>query len=214
MFERFTQLSRRVVVVAQDEARMLGSSHTGTEHLLLGLVHDDSGVTAAILGTAGLTLDAVRAAVREAAGPPGTPPGHLPFSPRAKKVLELSYREALELQQGSIRPEHLLLGLISAGSGTGAQILDRLAGPLPALRQQVAKAARTRSGPDQPGAAPWTWPPDPGQARLPRAPALVTEVRQLLASVDRRLAAIERHLGLPGDTPADAGPDDPSAAAG
>jgi ATP-dependent Clp protease ATP-binding subunit ClpA len=213
MFERFTERSRRVVVLAQQEATLLGSGHTGSEHLLLGLIHDESGLTAAILGAAGVTLEAARTAARQAEGVPDTrPPAHFAFSPQAKKALELSLREALELRQGYIRPEHLLLGLIREGTGAGAQILEQLAGPLPGLRQQVINAAAVAppepTGPVEPADVS-SWPADARLTRTVRSqtgamPAPLTaslaEIRELFASVDRRLAAIERHLGLDGES--------------
>jgi ATP-dependent Clp protease ATP-binding subunit ClpA len=223
MFERFTDRSRRVVVVAQQEATLLGSEHTGSEHLLLGLIHDESGIPAAILRSAGVTLEAARAAARQAGSSPGSgPQAHFAFSSEAKRALELSLREALELRQSYIRPEHLLLGLIREGTGAGARILERLAGPLAGLRQQVTDAAAVV--PPEPTVPPApadlsTW---PASTRLTRAvrsqtgglPAPLTGtlagIHELLASVDRRLAAIERHLGL-GDEAAEApgAPDTP-----
>jgi ATP-dependent Clp protease ATP-binding subunit ClpA len=203
MFERFTDRSRRVVVLAQEEARMLGHSHIGTEHLLLALLHEQSGVPALVLESAGVTLDEARAQVAEIAGNGGKgPKGHIPFTPRAKTVLELALREALELRRSDIRPEHILLGLIRERRGVGAQVLERLGGPLPALRQRVLEAAKSAEpGPDgaedgTPEFGPWSWQPAHGFARAGQGdPQPASVFRGLFASVDRRLAGIERRLG-------------------
>src|SRR5207249_4450241 len=113
MFERFTDRARRVVVLAQEEARMLNHNYIGTEHILLGLIHEGEGVAAKALESLGISLDAVRHQVEEIIGQGQTPPtGHIPFTPRAKKVLELSLREALQLGHNYIGTEHILLGLI------------------------------------------------------------------------------------------------------
>jgi ATP-dependent Clp protease ATP-binding subunit ClpC len=113
MFERFTDRARRVVVLAQDEARLLNHNYIGTEHILLGLIHENEGVGAKALEALGVTLDAVREQVRDIIGEGNqTPSGHIPFTPRAKKVLELSLREALQLGHNYIGTEHILLGLI------------------------------------------------------------------------------------------------------
>jgi ATP-dependent Clp protease ATP-binding subunit ClpC len=141
MFERFTDRSRRVVVLAQEEARMLGHGHIGTEHLLLGLLHEQSGIASLVLRSAGITIEAARVRVAEIIGPGAKPPrGHIPFTPRAKHVLELALREALQLGERSVNPEHVLRGLIRERDGVGAQVAARLGEPLPALRQRLADA--------------------------------------------------------------------------
>jgi ATP-dependent Clp protease ATP-binding subunit ClpC len=143
MFERFTEPARRVVVLAQEEARMLGHDQIGSEHLLLGLVNDQSGLAAQVLKTAGITLEAARTQAAELGGPrsePRTDP--IPFTPRTKKILELALREAREQRKNYIGPEHILLGLIRDSGGVGAQVLERLGVPLPALRERVTEAAR------------------------------------------------------------------------
>src|SRR5215210_7659636 len=108
MFERFTDRARRVVVLAQEEARMLNHNYIGTEHILLGLIHEGEGVAAKALESLGISLEGVRQQA---------PSGHIPFTPRAKKVLELSLREALQLGHNYIGTEHILLGLIREGEG-------------------------------------------------------------------------------------------------
>ena len=146
MFERFTDRARRVVVLAQEEARLLNHNYIGTEHILLGLIHEGEGVAAKALESLGISLEAVRAQVEEIIGQGQTAPtGHIPFTPRAKKVLELSLREALQLGHNYIGTEHILLGLIREGEGVAAQILVRLGAPLPKLRRQVLD--RVQKGP-------------------------------------------------------------------
>jgi len=138
MYERFTDRARRVIVLAQEEARMLNHHFIGTEHLLLGLLHEDEGVAAQALTQLGVSLDNVRSNVRTVIGQGDVPPvGHIPFTPRAKKVQELALREALQLGHNYIGTEHILLGLIREGQGVGATILLRLGVQLNPLRQAV-----------------------------------------------------------------------------
>ena len=126
MFERFTDRARRVVVLAQEEARMLSHNYIGTEHILLGLIHEGDGIAAKALESLGVSLEAVRAQVEEIIGQgQQAPSGHIPFTPRAKKVLELSLREALQLGHNYIGTEHILLGLIREGEGVAAQVLHQ-----------------------------------------------------------------------------------------
>jgi ATP-dependent Clp protease ATP-binding subunit ClpC len=140
MFERFTDRARRVVVLAQEEARMLNHNYIGTEHVLLGLISEGEGVAARVLRTMGVSLEAVRFQVEEIIGQGQTaPPGHLPFTPRAKKVLELSLREALQLGHNYIGTEHILLGLIREGEGVAAQVLQKMGGNLQRVREQVVQ---------------------------------------------------------------------------
>jgi ATP-dependent Clp protease ATP-binding subunit ClpC len=131
MFEKFESDARRVVVLAQDEARLLEHGWIGTEHLLLGVLALD-GPVAAALGERGVSLDGVRGEVEEIIGPDANPPHgrHLPFTPRAKTVLELSFREALRLDHRTIGPAHILLGLVREGEGVACQLLARLTGDL------------------------------------------------------------------------------------
>ena len=149
MFERFTDRARRVVVVAQEEARLLKHSYIGTEHLLVALVYEDEGVAAKALGQLGISLDAVRAEVREIVGQgDSAPSGHVPFTPRAKKVLELSLREALELGHNYIGTEHMLLGLVREGEGVAAMVLAKLGADLSRVREQVIQLLAAEAGTD------------------------------------------------------------------
>jgi ATP-dependent Clp protease ATP-binding subunit ClpA len=226
MFERFTERSRRVVVLAQEESRMLDHNYIGTEHLLLGLIHEGDGIAARAIELTGLSLDAARAEVERIIGR-GTSAqsGHIPFTRRAKTVLELALREALALKKSYIGPEHILLGLIREGDGVGAQILERLAAPLPVLRAQVidlASAEATEPGQDEAPGAEWlpagSTAAAAGFRRRAQAAAafgdaaseaqmvrglVIGEFRDTLASLgetlatlDRRLATIERQLGI------------------
>ncbi len=148
MFERFTDRARRVVVLAQEEARLLNHNYIGTEHILLGLIHEGEGVAAKALESLGISLEAVRNQVEEIIGQGGTSPsGHIPFTPRAKKVLELSLREALQLGHNYIGTEHILLGLIREGEGVAAQVLVKLGADLSRVRQQVIQLLSGYSGP-------------------------------------------------------------------
>ncbi|QNF93659.1 ATP-dependent Clp protease ATP-binding subunit [Janibacter indicus] len=138
MFERFTDRARRVVVLAQEEARLLNHNYIGTEHILLGLIHEGEGVASKALESLGVSLDAVREQVQDIIGPgQQAPSGHIPFTPRAKKVLELSLREALQLGHNYIGTEHILLGLIREGEGVAAQVLVKLGADLGRVRQTV-----------------------------------------------------------------------------
>ena len=131
MFERFTDRARRAVVLAQEEARLLDHNYIGTEHILLGLMAEGEGVAAKVLEAMKIDRDAVRRQVTELIGQGGSAPiGHIPFTPRAKKVLELSLREALQLGHNYIGTEHMLLGLIREGQGVAAQVLHRLGADL------------------------------------------------------------------------------------
>src|SRR5580765_8308629 len=147
MFERFTDRARRVVVLAQEEARMLNHNYIGTEHVLLGLIHEGEGVAAKALESLGISLEAVRSQVEEIIGQgQAAPTGHIPFTPRAKKVLELSLREALQLGHNYIGTEHILLGLIREGEGVAAQVLQKLGADLARVRQQVIQLLSGYSG--------------------------------------------------------------------
>ena len=138
MFERFTDRSRRVLVLAQEESRLLGHDFIGTEHLLLGLIGEGHGVAATTLDSLGISLEAARERVVEAVGKGGTPgAGSPPFTPRAKKVLELSLREALQLGQGHIGTEHLLFGLVREGEGGGIQVLAGLGADSDRVRERL-----------------------------------------------------------------------------
>ncbi|RAV34967.1 ATP-dependent Clp protease ATP-binding subunit [Corynebacterium heidelbergense] len=160
MFERFTDRARRVVVLAQEEARALNHNYIGTEHVLLGLIQEGEGVAAKALESMGISLEAVRTEVKEIIGQGGHPPtGYIPFTPRAKKVLELALREALQLGHKYIGTEHILLGLIREGEGVAAQVLVKLGADLSRVRQQVIQLLSGYEGgeqeeaPDEPATA-------------------------------------------------------------
>ena len=151
MFERFTERARRVVVLAQEEARLLNHNYIGTEHILLGLIHEGEGVAARALETMGIGLDSVRQQVVDIIGQGSqAPSGHIPFTPRAKKVLELSLREALQLGHNYIGTEHILLGLIREGEGVAAQVLQKLGADLHKVRQTVIQLLSGVQQEDQP----------------------------------------------------------------
>jgi len=140
VFERFSDRARRVVVLAQEEARMLSHNYIGTEHILLGLIHESEGIAARALASLNISLEAVRREVEQIIGQgQAAPTGHIPFTPRAKKVLELSLREALQLGHNYIGTEHMLLGLIREGEGVAAQVLQKLGADLNRVRQTVTQ---------------------------------------------------------------------------
>jgi ATP-dependent Clp protease ATP-binding subunit ClpC len=192
MFERFTDRARRVVVLAQEEARMLNHNYIGTEHILLGLIHEGEGVAAKALTSLGISLEAVRQQIEEIIGQgQQAPSGHIPFTPRAKKVLELSLREALQLGHNYIGTEHILLGLIREGEGVAAQVLVRLGADLNRVRQQVVHLVGGAKG-DRPTRI------ATGESVRLRAPGehWVADLLTTLAKLTERIEAIERHLGI------------------
>jgi ATP-dependent Clp protease ATP-binding subunit ClpA len=190
MFERFTDRARQVVVVAQEEARDLNHGYIGTEHLLLGLTRDAGSIAARALQELEIGQDAVRERVIEIIGRgKEAPSGHIPFTPRAKKVLELSLREALQLNHNYIGTEHILLGLVGEGEGVAAQVLIKLGGSLSRVRDKVIELAPPGAGEGPELSVP---------LRRSRLPGPLDELMQRLEAVDERLAAIERHLGLAG----------------
>ena len=190
MFERFTDRARRVVVLAQEEARMLNHNYIGTEHLLLGLIHEGEGVAAKALESLGISLEAVRAQVEEIIGQgQQAPSGHIPFTPRAKKVLELSLRESRQLGHDYIGTEHILLGLLREGEGVAAQVLARLGADLNRVRQQVIELLHGRRG-EEPAA-----PAAGGRER--RSPP---EIASRLDAIGWRLSAVEQRTGTGPDT--------------
>jgi hypothetical protein len=164
MFERFTDRARRVIVLAQEEARRLDHNYIGTEHILLGLLREQDGVAVMALRSLDVSFDAVRTEVEQIIGRGTAPPeGHIPFTPRAKKALEMSLREALQLGHDYIGTEHILLGLLREGQGVGAQVLVKLGADLPSVRVTVAQLLEGMA----PGA---TVPPAPASVRsVPRA---------------------------------------------
>jgi ATP-dependent Clp protease ATP-binding subunit ClpA len=152
VFERFTDRARRVLVLAQEEARLLNHNFIGTEHILLALIHEGEGLAAKTLDSLGISLGAVREKVQETTGPvAASTTGSPPFTPRAKKVLELSLREALQLGHNYIGTEHMLLGLVREGEGVGAQVLVSLGADLSRVRQQVIQLLSGYAGHDQSG---------------------------------------------------------------
>jgi len=154
MFERFTDRARRVVVLAQENARLLNHGYIGTEHLLLGLVHEGEGVAARGLLGLGVRLDSVRSEVVETVGQGHQmPSGHISFTPRAKKVLELSLREALQLKHNSIGTGHILLGLVREGDGVAVQVLEKLGFDLSGVRQTIIRLLSERASRKQVPAA-------------------------------------------------------------
>jgi ATP-dependent Clp protease ATP-binding subunit ClpC len=198
MFERFTERARRVVVHAQEEARDLNHSYIGTEHLLLGLMREPESVAARALQELDISQDAAREQVVEIVGRGSEPPsGHIPFTPRAKKVLELSLREALQLSHNYIGTEHILLGLIREGHGVAAKVLTSLGGELSRVRDKVIELAPPGTGEARAQA---------GVVRMAGSPVHLEEILDRLETIARRLAAIERHLGIePGEGPASGG---------
>jgi ATP-dependent Clp protease ATP-binding subunit ClpC len=177
MFERFTDRARSVVVLAQDEARMLNHDYIATEHILLGLIREGEGVAAKALESLGISLEAVRQQVQEVIGQGRqAPEGHIAFTPRAKKVLELSLRESLQLGHNYIGTEHLLLGLIREGDGVAAQVLDTLGANLNRVRRQVIQLLAGYQG------------------NVPASDAGVVTVG--LNTIESRLSAVEQRVGL------------------
>ena len=211
MFEKFTDRARRVIVVAQEEARRLHHDYIGTEHLLLGLIREGEGVAAKALESLGISLEDVRRDVEEIV-PPGEHErsGHIPFTPRAKKVLELSLRESQQLGHNYIGTEHILLGLIREGEGVAAQVLVKLGADLNRVREQVLQilgAYARETGAESETAV--TWEAGTGltgerEVRIVGSPAQLAEMISRLRSIDARVAAIEKHLGLGQADPAQA----------
>jgi ATP-dependent Clp protease ATP-binding subunit ClpC len=147
MFERFSDRARRVIVLSQEDARLLNHNYIGTEHILLGLVHEGEGLASRALRSLNVSLEAVRQQVEEIIGQGDSTPGvHIPFTPRAKKVLELSLREALQLGHNYIGTEHILLGLVREGEGVACQVLVRLGASLPKVRARVLQLVADGSG--------------------------------------------------------------------
>jgi ATP-dependent Clp protease ATP-binding subunit ClpC len=190
MFERFTDRARRVVVLAQDEAGMLNHNYIGTEHILLGLIHEGEGVAAKTLESLGISLETVRQQVEEIIGQgQHAPSGHIPFTPRAKKVLELSLRESLQLGHNYIGTEHILLALLREGEGIAAQILVKLGADLNRVRQQVIQLLH-----GYPGKRP------EGPPAGPREHGLPPEIAARLNVIESRLSAVEQRAGTGPDT--------------
>ena len=198
MFERFTDRARRVVVLAQEEARMLDHNYIGTEHILLGLIHEHESVAAKALMSLGISLDAVRQAVVEIIGQGHQPPsGHIPFTPRAKKVLELSLRESLQLRTNYIGPEHILLALLREGSGVAIQVLTGAGVDLNRARQEVIELLPGQRG-DEPSFAAAA-PLAASKFSAASAPPTGDDLVNRLASFVARLNAIELRLSQSGE---------------
>jgi ATP-dependent Clp protease ATP-binding subunit ClpA len=177
MFERFTDRARRVVVLAQEEARQLDHNYIGTEHILLGLIREGDGVAAKALESLKISLETVRQKVEESVGRGERPPsGHIPFTRPAKKTLELALREALQMGHNYIGTEHILLGLIREGDGEAAQVLAGLGADLDKVRQTVIQLLH-------------------GHQTVSRGGRL-GEFRQGIDTILHRLAVIERKLEL------------------
>jgi ATP-dependent Clp protease ATP-binding subunit ClpC len=188
MFERFTDRARRVVVLAQEEARLLDHNYIGTEHLLLGLLREGQGVAAEALEALGVDLAEVRSRVEGMIGRgQHEQSGHIPFTPRAKKVLEMSLREAMNLGHDDIGTEHILLGLAREGQGVAAQVLNDMGAGASRIAGKVTELAGTAGE-------------RPAEQQVPirilGSPAQLREIVSRLDAIDRRLAAIERHLGI------------------
>jgi ATP-dependent Clp protease ATP-binding subunit ClpC len=191
MFERFTSQSRRAVVFAQEEAAGLDHNYIGTEHLLLGLLHEGQGAAARALAAADIALTPAQGEVEVIIGRgQHAPSGHIPFTPRAKKCLELSLRESLALGHDYIGTGHLLLGLISEGHGVAITVLDRLGANLDRLRDQVI--GELEAEPEDDGAV--LGGPRAIQSRLEK-------IDERLEKTEERLRAIERHLGIAREDP-------------
>ena len=190
MFERFTDRARRVIVLAQEEARMLNHNYIGTEHLLLGLIHEGEGVAAKVLESLGISLEDMRQQVEEIIGQgQQAPPAHIPFTPRAKKVLELSNQEARQLGHRYIGTEHILLGLIREGDGVAAQVLVQRGAALDRVRQQVTHLLFGHQAEEAVAAR-----------SAERELRLLPGVQARMREIEQRLAAIEQRVGTGPDT--------------
>jgi ATP-dependent Clp protease ATP-binding subunit ClpA len=200
MFERFTDRARRVVVLAQAEARLLQHDYIGTEHILLGLIQEGDGVAAQALDALGVELETVRSEIVATIGEGSTvPTGHIPFTPRAKKVLELSLREALQLGHDYIGTEHLLLGLLREGEGVAAQVLQKLGVTLGVARQEVVgllAGYAERSGEETPEGRPREARLRPGRRGTQRLVRAMAAVRRTPEEPERRPVCPRCEAGL------------------
>ncbi len=189
MFERFTDQARRIVALAQEEARALNHNDIGTEHILLALIREGSGMAAQALTALGITEEAARQQVEEVAGRAQQRPqrGRIPFTPWAKKALELSLREAIAIGNSSIGTEHILLGLVRVGEGPAAQVLAGLGVDPNRVRQQVIRLVSASQGKAEPG--PGRAAAGGGQRQLP------PELRGRLDSLEWRLSILEQRMG-------------------
>jgi ATP-dependent Clp protease ATP-binding subunit ClpA len=188
MFERFTDQARRVVVMAQEEARLLGHGHIGTEHILLGLLAEGDGLAAQALASLEISLDAAREQVAEIIGEgTGQPSGHIPFTPRTKKVLELSLREAQRLGDSYIGTEHILLGMAREGEGVGVQVMDRLGASTDRVLAQVQLTKRAAPGEELRRVS-------AGRQTPIERPVAMRSIMSRLDEIAERLSAIENLL--------------------
>jgi hypothetical protein len=191
MFERFTDQARQVVALAQDEARLLNQDYIGTEHILLALIRQSTGIAASALESLGISLAAVRQQVEEIIGPgqQDLPRGQIPLTPRAKKTLELALREAIALGHTSIGTEHILLGLIREGDGQSPaiQVLNGLAVDPNRVRQQIIRLLSARRGESEAGVRPAT--AGGGKRKMQ------SELRARLDSLEWRLSVLEQRVG-------------------
>jgi ATP-dependent Clp protease ATP-binding subunit ClpC len=192
MFERFTDRARRVVVLAQEEARMLNHDYVGTEHILVALIREGGGVAAQALESLGITEETARQQVEEVVGPgqPGPQRGHLPFTPRAKKILQLSMREAIALGHAYIGTEHILLGLLRAEDDVAIRVLNGLGVDPNRVRQQVIQLVSARRVQEEPGT---------GRAAGRGKRKLLSELRGRLDSLEWRLSVLEQRVGTSPD---------------
>ena len=189
MFERFTDQARRVVVLAQEEARLLGHGYIGTEHILLGLLAEGEGLAAQALASLEISLDAAREQVAEIIGQgTGQPSGHIPFTPRTKKVLELSLREAQRLGDSYIGTEHVLLGMAREGEGVGVQVMDRLGAGKDRVLAQVLATKRAAPGEEE------LRPVAVGRQMPIERPVGIRSIVTRLDEIAERLSAIEALL--------------------
>jgi ATP-dependent Clp protease ATP-binding subunit ClpC len=197
VFERFTDRARRVVVLAQEEARLLSHHYIGTEHILLGLLHEGEGLAYRALDEVGIGLEVARAEVETVVGRgKSEPSGHIPFTPRAKKTLELSLREALQLGHNYIGTEHILLGLIREGQGPAIEVLDRLGGGAGRARQEVLRLVHSEPAPES-GLGEEIGAPRPftfERASTSEILARLVDLSTRLEAIDERLARIEDRL--------------------
>jgi Clp amino terminal domain, pathogenicity island component/UvrB/uvrC motif len=192
MFERFTDRARHVVVLAEEEARMLNHDHVGTGHLLLALIREDGGVAAQALEALGITEEAARRQVGEIGvpGQPGSPRAHLPFTPQGKKTLQLSLREAIALGHAYIGTEHILLGLVRADEDVAVRILTGLGVDPTRVRQQVIRLVSARHVRAEPGTG-------PAAGRGKRQAQ--SEFRGRLDALEWRLSVLEQRVGTTPD---------------
>jgi ATP-dependent Clp protease ATP-binding subunit ClpC len=192
MFERFTDRARRVVVLAQEEARTLNHDYIGTEHILLALIRESGGIAAQALESLGITEEAARQQVEEiiGRGQQDPPRGHIPFTPRAKKALQLSMREAIALGHAYIGTEHILLGFLREDDGVATRVLNGLGVDPNRVRQQVIQLVSARRVHEEPGT---------GRAAGRGKRKLLSELRGRLDSLEWRLSVLEQRVGTAPD---------------